>query len=316
MSDSNKSIRRPLLIDTDPGVDDALAILMCQAEPSVAVIALSVCGGNVGLAHTLRNACTLAERHTQSAKPLPVFAGAERAMLEAMVDAAFVHGSDGFGDAALPAPQTNAARIHAAQAIIELAHLHAGKLEILALAPLTNIALALMLEPKLPQLIARLTVMGGALSAHGNINAYAEFNIAVDPEAAAIVLDRFPNLTLVDWEQTLTHAPSVALTERWFAGTSANAQFMQRISRATLRFKRSLAPEITDDAAIDWPWADPLAAHVALNPMKPALNTSVEVLLSGPARGATLRNRRRAAHVAQPEISSAAFWQRIEAALR
>lgn len=306
---------RPLLIDTDPGVDDALAILMCQAEPSVAVIALTVCGGNVGLAHTLRNACTLAERHTQSCIALPVFAGAERAMLEPMVDAAFVHGSDGFGDAALPMPQTNAAQMHAAQAIIELAHQHAGKLEILALAPLTNIALAVMLEPKLPQLIARLTVMGGALSAHGNINAYAEFNIAVDPEAAAIVLDRFGSLTLVDWEQTLAHAPSVALTERCFAGASANAQFMQRISRATLRFKRSLSPELADDAKIDWPWADPLAAHVALNQSQPALNTAVEVLLSGSARGASLRNRRRAFHVAQANIDSAAFWQRMEASL-
>lgn len=305
---------RPLLIDTDPGVDDALAILMCQAEPSVEVIALTVCGGNVGLASTLRNALTLAERNT-SGTHLPVFPGADRAFLELMLDAAFVHGSDGFGDAILPAPTLNPERLHAAQAIIELAHQHAGELEILALAPLSNLALALLLEPKLPELIKRLTVMGGALSAHGNINAYAEFNIAVDPEAAAIVFERFPTLTLVDWEQTLTHAPSVAATERWFAGASANAQFMQRISRATLRFKRSLTPDVQDDAAIDWPWADPLAAHVALFDSAPAPNTAVEVLLSGPARGATLRNRRQAFKVAQATIDSAAFWRRIAQAL-
>ena len=310
------SALRPLLIDTDPGVDDALAILICQAEPSVEVIALTVCGGNVGLDYTLRNACSLADHAAQFGKAVLVYAGAERAFLEPAVDAAFVHGSDGFGDAALPVPEARAERLHAAQAIIALAHQHAGKLEILALAPLTNIALALLLEPKLPQLIARLTVMGGALSAHGNINAYSEFNIAVDPEAAAIVFARFPKLTLVDWEQTLAHAPSVECTERWFSGPSSNAQFMQRISRATLRFKRSLAPDIRDDGKIDWPWADPLAAHVALDQLASEPNTAVEVLLSGLARGATLRNRRRAFHVAQPNIDSAAFWQRIESALK
>ena len=306
---------RPLLIDTDPGVDDALAILMCQADPCVEVIALTVCGGNVGLAHTLRNALTLAERTNTPRKRLPVYPGAERAFLEPNVDAAFVHGSNGFGDAALPLPTSNPQRQHAAQAIIELAHQHAGALEILALAPLSNLALALLLEPKLPQLIKRLTVMGGALSAHGNISAFAEFNIAVDPEAAAIVFDRFPHLTLVDWEQTLAHAPTVADTERWFAGASANAGFMQRISRATLRFKRSLVPDIQDDSAIDWPWADPLAAHVALEDSAPSPNTAVDVLLAGPARGATLRNRRKAFKVAQATIDSAAFWRRIEQSL-
>ena len=279
---------RPLLIDTDPGVDDALAILLAFSEPSVRVVALTVCGGNVGLVHTLRNACQLSQR---APYPLPVFAGAALPLLEVAPDAAFVHGSDGFGEAKLAAAQVAAQTEHAALAILRASHEHAGSLEMLCLAPLTNVALALSLDPTLPERVARLTIMGGAVSGLGNITSFAEFNFAVDPEAAKIVTRRWPNYTLVDWEATERHAPSIANSEAWFAAATTNAQFMQQISRKTLAFQQSLNTGL-------WTWADPLAAYAALYPnaLLDSSKVAVEVLTEGAARGASLLDRRRTAN--------------------
>jgi purine nucleosidase len=279
---------RALLIDTDPGVDDGLAVLMCLHESSVQLRALTVLGGNVGLAHTTRNACTLADL---AGTTLKVYAGAARPLVGQAPDAAFVHGSDGFGDANLPAPRSKVEATHAALAIIEQANACAGELEILALGPLTNIALALALDPTLPSKVKRLTVMGGAVRAQGNITAFAEFNIAVDPEAAQSVLTRWPNAELVDWEATMKFAPSIAETERWFASESALAKFMHTISRKTLTFKHSIAGALGADAR--WAWADPLAAYVALYPERCIFQRAgVEVIREGAARGATLLNIR------------------------
>jgi purine nucleosidase len=275
---------RPFLIDTDPGVDDALAILMCFATDDVQVQALTVLGGNVSLAHTCRNARLLADRAPYSVE---VFSGTAQPMLGLAPDAAFVHGKDGFGEAVFDAPQTALQPQHAAIAIIEKARQFAGELEILALGPLSNIALALMLEPKLPDLVKSLTIMGGALSGKGNITAFAEFNVAVDPEAAQIVLQRFRNTRWVDWEQTMQSAPSIANNEAWLSYASANARLIQKISRQTLVFKRSIAGQLGDEAP--WAWADPLAAYAALFPTRCQWQKGdIEIVLNGRARGATV----------------------------
>ena len=149
---------RCVLIDTDPGVDDALAILMAHAHAEVA--GLTVVGGNVGLAHTTRNALKLVE--TIGAET-PVFPGSATPLVFSAPHAGFVHGADGFGDTGY----FNASRLpeeeHAASAIVRLARERPGELTLVAMAPLTNIALALRLDPSLPQRIARLVVMGGAV---------------------------------------------------------------------------------------------------------------------------------------------------------
>ena len=286
---------RPFLIDTDPGVDDALAILMCFAAPDIEVQALTVLGGNVALADTVRNACVLADhaRAKQANAPVRVYAGVGRPLIGAAPDAAFVHGADGFGEAKLPAPLTKPEPLHAALAIIEMANKFNGELEILALGPLTNIAIALALDPSLPRKVKRLVIMGGAITGKGNITAFAEFNIAVDPEAAQSVLTVWPNAELVDWEATIQNAPSIAQTESWLTSGSANAQLMHAISRKTLAFHLSIA-EIGLGQAAAWTWADPLAAFVAIRPDLCAFNGfGVEVIMQGPARGATLLDQRK-----------------------
>ena len=218
--------RPQLLIDTDPGVDDALAILMAHAHADV--VGLSIAAGNVGLAHTVRNARTLVDLLDA---PIPVFGGCPSPLVRAPEeDAAFVHGMDGFGDVGFPAPAAPVSDEAAALALLRLTREHPGELTLVALAPLTNLALALRLDPTLPQRVKRLVVMGGAVTGHGNTGKVpAEFNIGFDPEAAHVVFESFPEFDLVDWEATLRHAFEDAEFDQWLAAGDKRAGFFGKV---------------------------------------------------------------------------------------
>ena len=248
--------RIPLLIDTDPGVDDALALLMAFNDPRHEVVGLTIAAGNVGLEHTVRNALKLCE---VAGVDCPVFAGAPAPLLHPARDAAYVHGHDGFGDSGYEPASREARSEHAASAILRLSHAHAGRLLLVALGPLTNLALALRLDPTLPQRIARLVVMGGAVTAHGNITAAAEFNIAFDPEAAHAVFGAFPTFELVDWEAVMAHGFPHAAFEGWLHAGTDRAGFYGAISART----REWAAGRRGDR---WHSADALAMAVALAP--------------------------------------------------
>ena len=269
-------------VDTDPGVDDAWALLMLLHSDAVRVEGISVVGGNVGLAHTLRNACRIVDRSTY---PVPVHAGAAQPLIGGLPDAGFVHGDDGFGNADLPPASTVPQSVPAVQALIEASHRFAGELNLLALGPLTNLALAIALDPTLPSRCQRLVVMGGAIGAFGNtIVPSAEFNIAFDPEAAAIVFARWPGIELVDWELTMAVAPLASEVDEWLARPRDTARWLHGITRPTAQFMVSNQFE-------RWTWADPLAAWVALQPQA-VLQWSqapIEVALAqGPTRGQTV----------------------------
>ncbi|RRN58769.1 nucleoside hydrolase [Pseudoxanthomonas sp. SGNA-20] len=252
------SDRIPLLIDTDPGVDDALALLMAFNDPRHEVVGLTIAAGNVGLQHTVRNALKL--REVAGQLQVPVFAGCDRPLVHApREDAAHVHGRDGFGDVGYPDPAGQAEDEHAALAILRLSHEHAGRLVLVALGPLTNLALALRLDPTLPQRVARLVVMGGAVSAHGNITPVAEFNVGFDPEAAHVVLSGFPKYDLADWEATLAHGFHHREVEKWLAADSPRARFYDAISRQTRLWSE-------DRRGDHWHSADALAMAWALEP--------------------------------------------------
>lgn len=248
----------PLLIDTDPGVDDALALLMAFHSPDHEVVGLSITAGNVGLDHTVRNALKL--RETAGLDGIPVFPGCAGPLVHVpREDAAHVHGRDGFGDVGYDDPAGAAAAEHAALAILRLSHEHAGRLLLVALGPLTNIALALRLDPTLPQRVARFVVMGGAVTAHGNITPVAEFNIGFDPEAAHVVLSGFPRYDLADWEATLAHGFHHRAVEQWLAAPSPRARFYESISRQTRLWSEDRRGEF-------WHSADSLAMAWALEP--------------------------------------------------
>lgn len=271
----------PLLIDTDPGVDDALALLMAFDAPGHDVVGLTIAAGNVGLGHTVANALKLCE--VAGRGDVPVFAGCARPLLHPAPDAAHVHGEDGFGDVGYPPARRGPESEHAAQAILRLSHVHAGRLLLVALGPLTNLALALRLDPGLPARIARLVVMGGAVSGPGNITPAAEFNLYFDPEAAHIVLDAFPHYDLCDWQATLAHGLQHTVVERWLQADSPRAAFYERISRQTRRWS-------AERRGAHWHSADGLAMAFALAPdaaLATARRPLQVVLGQGPDRGAT-----------------------------
>lgn len=273
--------RPQLLIDTDPGVDDALAILMAQAHADMA--GLSIVAGNVGLGHTVRNARTLVDL---LGVDTPVFAGCATALVRAPEeDAAFVHGQDGFGDVGFPEPVAPLSDEPAALALLRLTRERPGELTLVALGPLTNLALALRLDPTLPQRVARLVVMGGAVTGHGNTGKVpAEFNIGFDPEAAHVVFEAFPSFDLVDWEATLRHAFDDAEFDGWLAAGDRRADFFGRIVAAARGYntKHDRRGVIAADA---------LAMAVALDPtiVTRSETRAVAVELDGRlTRGATV----------------------------
>lgn len=248
--------RPQLLIDTDPGVDDALAILMAHAHADVA--GLSVAAGNVGIGHTVRNARTLVDL---LGAETPVFAGCADALVRAPdEDAAFVHGRDGFGDVGFAEPKAPLAQEQAALALIRLTRERPGELTLVALAPLTNLALAVRLDPGLPQRLARLVIMGGAVTGLGNTGKVpAEFNIGFDPEAAHVVFEAFPEFDLVDWEATLRHAFDDGEFNRWLAAGDRRADFFGKVFGTARAF--NLKHERRGVIA-----ADALAMAVAIDP--------------------------------------------------
>lgn len=270
-----------LLIDTDPGVDDALALLMAFAHAEVA--GLSIAAGNVGLDHTLRNARIIAG--LAGVRP-PIFPGCTTALVRpAAEDAAFVHGRDGLGDIGFPEPVPTASEEAAALALSRLTRERPGELTLVALAPLTNLALAVRLDPQLPQRIRRLVIMGGAIGGRGNTTVGpAEFNIGFDPEAADVVFRAFPQFDLVDWELTLRCAFDGEIFAQWLAAGDRRAHFFDRIyGRArTYNAARGRHGVIAADA---------LAMAVAIAPqiVTDSVHHRVDIELDGRlTRGATV----------------------------
>lgn len=300
-----------LLIDTDPGVDDALALLM--AYQHAAVVGLSIAAGNVGLAHTVTNALRMVEL---VGADTPVFAGCDTPLVLPAADAAFVHGVDGFGDAGLPLPQRQAEAEHAALALIRLTRERPGELTLVALGPLTNLALALRLDPALPQRVPRLVVMGGAVTGRGNTSVPAEFNIGFDPESAHIVFSTWPQFELVDWEATMRHGIALDRFQSWLTADDARARCYERISRKIRGFMQERGrPGMV--------LADALAMAVVLQPdcVVRAEHRHVAVELNGTlTRGATIvdwdgRNGQPANARIVLEVDQSCFEAMIVAAL-
>jgi purine nucleosidase len=177
---------RRIIIDTDPGQDDAVAILLALASPELEVLGLTAVAGNVPLALTEKNARKICEL---AGKPrTKVFAGAIRPLVRTLVTAEEVHGQTGLNGPELPEPTMKLQDQHAVDFIVEtLMTEPAGSVTLCPLGPLTNIALALIREPRIGPRIAQIVLMGGGYFEQGNVTPSAEFNIYVDPHAADIV---------------------------------------------------------------------------------------------------------------------------------
>ncbi len=174
-----------IIIDTDPGDDDASAILWCLASGAVDVEALTITHGNVELEKCVINGLRILEAAGRT--DIPVYQGAAKPLVRPARYAHWIHAEDGLGDAGIPAPKIHAAEGYAPVEIARRAMASQEPITILALAPLTNLAMAISLEPKLKTKIKEIILMGGAARVPGNETPSASFNIAVDPEAAHIV---------------------------------------------------------------------------------------------------------------------------------
>lgn len=205
-------MRERIIIDTDPGQDDAVAILLALASPELEVLGITCVAGNVPLARTTHNArvvCELAGR-----PDLPVFAGCDRPMRRALITAEHVHGKTGLDGADLPDPVMPLQPGHAVDFLIETLRAEPpGTVTLVPIGPLTNIGTALERAPDIARRIKRIVLMGGAYFEVGNITPAAEFNIHVDPEAAALVFGSGIPLVVVPLDVThkaLTTPPRIA----------------------------------------------------------------------------------------------------------
>ena len=193
----------PTVIDTDPGIDDALALLLAWGSPELDVLALTVVAGNAPLAGTARNAARMVAVRRPARLPQIVL-GAAAPLRRALVTATHdEHGGDGLGDAVDWPPVTSPpASPSAAETLVALARAHGERLTLIALGPLTNLALALRLDADALRRTGRVVVMGGAVDVPGNTATDAEFNIYVDPEAAREVFDAGLRVDLVPLDAT------------------------------------------------------------------------------------------------------------------
>ena len=215
-----------VLIDADPGTDDALALMMVLNSPDMDVAGVTTVGGNATLAHTTRNALRVLEHlHRQD---VPVYRGSARPLTgRSYRYGYYYHGAAGLG-VRLPSPKSKSHPMRAPDFISQVVSAFPRQLTIVALGPLTNIARALALEPRLSGWTSQIVVMGGAVGVPGNVTPYAEFNIYNDPEAAETVMSSGIPVTLVPLD-VCTKTYFTRGESPWVPGDNRAARLAQRV---------------------------------------------------------------------------------------
>jgi purine nucleosidase len=245
-----------LLIDTDPGIDDALALLLAWGWPDAHVEALTTVAGNVPLDWATTNARRLIDLRRPTPAPA-VVPGAAQPLARPLTTATRYHGEDGLGDLGdWPPPTTPAGSRTATEAIVETTRRLGAQLTLVALGPLTNVALAVAADPAAMATLGRLVAMGGAVDVKGNVTPSAEFNMHVDPEAAARVLAAGLPIDLVPLDAT--HQATLGRRELEMALARHPGGLATRIAAFTQRAFRL-------DGAV-MALHDPLAVAAALDP--------------------------------------------------
>ncbi|WP_102142257.1 nucleoside hydrolase [Mycobacterium hubeiense] len=298
----------PVFADVDTGVDDAMALVYLLASPEAELVGIASTAGNVGVQQVCRNNLGLLE--LCGVTGVPVSMGSATPLSAPLRTAEDTHGPEGLGYAQLPATEGQLTAYDAAEAWVRAAHAYPGELIGIAVGPLTNLALALRTEPALPRLLRRLVIMGGAFDYRGNTTPVAEWNISVDPEAAAEVFAAWgsePNAqlpivlglnlteniamtpTLLGQLAAAAGSPTAPMSERDERGTrSAAANPLIRVLEDAMRFYFEFHFDCGDGYLAHL--HDPLAAAVALDPeLVKCRPTTVDVELTGTlTRGMTV----------------------------
>jgi len=200
-----------IILDCDPGIDDALAIAFAHGHPGIELTGITTVAGNVGLAKTTVNALAVCE--FIGAAGTPVTPGSAGPLLRPALDARHVHGDSGLGGAVLPPPVTSPEPGHAIDYIIDTVAAAPGQVTLVATGPLTNIALAVRREPRLTEWVRSFAIMGGS-AGRGNVTAAAEYNIWADPEAAAIVFRAGWTVSMLGLDVTMQTGASGEILRR------------------------------------------------------------------------------------------------------
>jgi purine nucleosidase len=227
-----------LILDCDPGVDDAVALMLAFRSPrELRLLGVTTVAGNVGPWLTARNARLI--RELAGREDVPIHAGCERPLVRPPVDADHFHGESGLGSLAVFEPRAPLARGHAVPFIVEtLLREPAGSVTLAITGPMTNVALAMRLEPAIVPRIARIVFMGGARSAGGNITASAEYNVYADPHSARIVCESGCPLIAIGLDAT----HQVRSTPRRVAALRMLATPLAEAAATLLEFSNSLEP--------------------------------------------------------------------------
>jgi purine nucleosidase len=230
----------PFILDTDTAQDDCVAILLGVLDPLADLRAITMVAGNVGFDQQTKNAMmTLSVAGALDA--YPVFLGCRRPMVREWVSAENVHG-DGVGGLSMDHAGVEPESEHAVDALLRLTHEAPGEINIVAIGPLTNIAMAVVKDPSFPKRVRHLYIMGGSNNARGNITPAAEFNFYVDPDAAKIVFAAGFELTVVPWEPLTVRDAIFSRDQMADIGAQGTpvAQFFQQVCEATLEFDESV----------------------------------------------------------------------------
>ena len=240
-----------VIIDTDPGVDDALALLLAMRSLELKIEAITAVAGNVPLELTLPNALRMVEIAGRT--DIPVAAGAKAPLVRRLVTAAYAHGENGLGGTVFPEPKTKPVAEPAAELIRQIVRKYPKEVTLITIGPLTNIATALNADAELAGMIRGVVMMGGSLSG-GNITPAAEFNIYVDPEAARIVFQSGIPITMVGLDVTRKTSLTDEHVRVLEAGQNQVSEAAAKIARNAIAHTRErgfvVGPNMHDSLAV------------------------------------------------------------------
>lgn len=271
------------IIDTDAGVDDCQALVLAFSSPLIEVVGVTTVAGNVDLPKVVKN--TAETLRVCGRQDVPYYIGSKQPLISPLIVADAIHGPDGLNNywtdrecIDLPSP----AQKSAVEGILELANKYAGNLNIATIGPLTNLALAVAIDPDLPKKFKRVMVMGAAVHGKGNRTVCAEFNVWCDPEAAFIVFDRFPLIELVPWETCIApeHQFTLEFLHQYTSGATEKGRFINGITKVHEGKSKVF-------------FCDPITIAIAIDPTIALKTVSTEawVELSGKTtRGMTVVN--------------------------